>query len=238
MIFNMQGENFFNNQLSNQSYYNSVRRINNIGNDLITPTENQSYYIQHQNIFNIHNLMFSHFSQENKKETENAIESRNEQNQNKAIIKKNKTASKVSLSKKIGKRDIKSSGTTSRLKNIIKNYGQKCANFAIGEHGYPIIKQKLDQEEISRFRHFIRSKVKGITSIHNFREMLLAADDDTAEIEKFKEVFQFVSVIFIENYSMNWIMNSERLKDVKGHIFARFKILRRVKDPKNFTYIH
>ena len=273
MIFNMQGENFFNNQTN----YNPIIKINAIGNNLINSQliDNQSYVIQHQNIMNIRNLMLSHLSKNllpqanifhniilppNQITYSNFDEIRRSQKANESLVfnsqlsiaesnlsqensteKISEIAPKSNNSKKISKREIKSSKNaplSCRLKNMIKNYGKKCANFAIGEHGYPIIKQKLDNKEITRFRHFIRSKVKGITNINNFRGMLLAADDDTAEIEKFKKVFQFVSVIFIENYSVNWIMNSSRIKDVKGHIFARFKILRRVKDPKNFTYIH
>ena len=154
---------------------------------------------------------------------------------------KSNITSKVRSSKKISKKQTttpKDKPLSTRLKNMIKNYGKKCAHFAISKLGDNIVKQKLNQNEISRFRHYIKGKIQGITNMHNFKEILLIKEDDTPEIAKFKKTFQYTSEIFIENYSMNWIMNSPKIRDVKGHIFARFKILRRIRDPKYFTYMH
>ena len=150
---------------------------------------------------------------------------------------------KLEQSKKISKKKKKTSikkikRLSERLKNIVKNYGKNCATFAIGPIGDSIIGKSLSQEEIPRFRDYIRCKIPKITNIKNFRELLLVTEIDQPEIAKFKQAFQSASEIFIKNYSTNWIFHSKRINDVKNHIFARFKMLRRVRDPKNFTYIH
>ena len=77
-----------------------------------------------------------------------------------------------------------------------------------------------------------------ITNIKNFRQLLLVLQTDCPEIAKFKQVFQKICEEFIIYYSANWIFNSSKIKDMKGHIDARFKMLRRVQNPKYFTYIH
>ena len=150
---------------------------------------------------------------------------------------------KVTRSKKIPTKIKKSkknkfSRESERLKNIVKNYGKKCANFAIGKIGQSILKEKFTSEEYSQFREYIKMRVCKITNIQNFRDMLLVLEGDSLKITKFKESFQFVSEIFIRNYAICWIFHSSRMNDVKGHVFARHKMLRRIQDPKNFTYIH
>jgi hypothetical protein len=94
-------------------------------------------------------------------------------------------------------------------------------------------------KKIPKFKEYIKTKIPSITNIANFREMLLVSDNEEGtDIAKFKKAFQYVSEIFIRDYSFNWIFHSPRINDVKGHIFARFKMLRRIRDPKSFTYIH
>ena len=150
--------------------------------------------------------------------------------------------SKVTRSKKIPKmkksKKSKFSRESERLKNIVKNYGKKCANFAISKIGQSILKEKFTTEEFSQFKQYIRMRISKITNIRNFRDMLLVLEEDSLKIAKFKESFQYVSEIFIRNYAICWIFHSSRMSDVKGHIYARHKMLRRIQDPKNFTYIH
>ena len=152
-----------------------------------------------------------------------------------STIKRSKTINKKKVNKK---RDKKDKRLSQRLKNIIKNYGKRCAYFAISNEGINLISYQLNEDEVLNFKIFIRSNISRITNIFNFREMLLVKQDDTIEISKFKKAFQYVSEIFINNYSTKWIFNSPKIKDVKGHLFARFKILRRVRNPEFFTYIH
>ena len=152
-----------------------------------------------------------------------------------AKIKKSKKIQKVAGEQKKNK----SKKSSVLLKNMIKNYSKKCAQFAIGKFSEDILKQyQLTQEEIIRFRAHIRSQIPMLINIHKFRELLLVERIDSEEIGKFKKIFQSISEIFIQNYSTNWILNSNKINDVKGHIWARFKILRRIRNPKHFTNLH
>ena len=146
----------------------------------------------------------------------------------KKFNKKNKEKKKIKNNRRISE----------RLKNIVKNYGKNCATFSISELGAQYINEKLTSEQISKFKEWIRIKIPSITNIKNLREMLLILPNDDIEITRFKQTFQYASEIFIKNYSFNWVFHSPRINDKKGHIFARFKMLRRIQDPKSFTYIH
>jgi len=160
-------------------------------------------------------------------------------NRRKSLVSRvSKNSKKIQKKSKGKKKAKKSRRMSERLKNIVKNYGKNCATFAISELGHPFLIEVLNEDEISRFKEYIRLRIPNIINIANFREMLLVSEHDDAETGKFKKAFQFVSEIFIRDYSFNWIFHSPRINDVKGHLFARFKMLRRIRDPKNFTYIH
>jgi len=154
------------------------------------------------------------------------------------MVPKVKNTKKINKKKQGKKKVRKSKRMSERLKNIVKNYGKNCATFAISELGHQFLLEVLTEEDIPKFKEFIRSKIPSITNIANFREMLLVSEVDDSDTGKFKKAFQYVSEIFIRDYSFNWIFHSPRINDVKGHIFARFKMLRRIRDPKHFTYIH
>ena len=145
---------------------------------------------------------------------------------------------KSKSTKKIQKKGKNVKRISERLKNIVKNYGKNCASFAIGDLGFKYLAQKLTNDEITRFKAYIRVRIPTITNISKFREMLLANQNDEPEIIKFKQTFQKICEIFVEDYSINWIFHSPRISDVKGHIFARGKMLRRIQNPTYFTYIH
>jgi len=155
-------------------------------------------------------------------------------------------ANRVSGSKKISKKSAKqpkrkpkkNGRMSERLKNIVKNYGKNCAVFAISEIAQEFLATVLPRDQFSGFKDWIRSKIPSITNIANFREMLLVSAQEEADVATYKKAFQYLAEIFVRDYAYNWIFHSPRINDVKGHIFARFKMLRRIRDPKNFTYIH
>jgi len=155
-----------------------------------------------------------------------------------------KTINKISNSKKItkktkSKRKLKNDGRScERLKNIVKNYGKNCALFAISEIAQEFRFGCLGDHQISRFTIWIKEHIPTLTNIANFREMLLVTNVENSEIASFKQAFQYLSEIFVKDYAHNWIFQSSRIKDVKGYIFARYKMLRRIRNPKNFTYVH
>ena len=152
------------------------------------------------------------------------------------ILENSKTIQKIQKMK-LGRKD-KFSRLSERLKNITKNYAKKCIRFALTKSNDILLEKKLTPMEILRFKQFLRSKASKTTSIAKFRELLLILNDDNREICQFKQLFQRISEIFISYYALNWIFNSVKIKEKKGHVFARFKMLRRVQNPEFFTSIH
>jgi len=155
--------------------------------------------------------------------------------------KEKKQVPKVTKTKKIQKRRRKAKKgkrMCEKLKNIVKNYGKNCALFSISPEGKPYIGDQLSEEEYTRFKDFVQVRIPNLINIPNFREMLLESPVDCIEICKFKKLFRDLSEIFINYFSLNWIFHSPRIKDVKGHIILRHKMLRRVREPEHFTYIH
>jgi len=125
-----------------------------------------------------------------------------------------------------------------KLKNIVKNYGKNSALFSISPEGKQYISGKLSEEEFYHYSQFVKERIPNLININNFREMMIPAPMDTPDVCKFKKVFQEMAEIFISYFSLNWIFHSPRIKDVKGHIAMRNKMLRRVRNPELFTYIH
>lgn len=125
-----------------------------------------------------------------------------------------------------------------KLKNIVKNYGKNSAIFALSPEGRQMIGDRFTEEEFHQFKDFVLPRIPTLINIPNFREMLLPNINDGELIIKFKKIFQELSVHFINFYSFNWIFNSPRIKDIRGHIIMRNKMIRRVLDPLHFTYIH
>jgi len=120
----------------------------------------------------------------------------------------------------------------------VKNYGKNSALFALSEEAKPYIGERFTDEEYHKFDKFLRPRIPDLINIPNFRDMLLPTANDDQLITRFKNMYQELTVVFIKYYSFNWIFNSPRIKDVKGHIQMRNKMLRRVQDPAHFTYIH
>jgi len=160
-----------------------------------------------------------------------------------------KKVKKISKTKKISKKTSSKAGKSKRkqkkgrrvsesLKNIVKNYGKNCATFAISELAHDDLLSVLTKDQVPAFKGWVKAKLPNITNMANFREMLMASETEDYETVINKRAFQYVAEIFVRDYAYNWIFHSPRISDVKGHLFARFKMLRRIRDPKNFTYIH
>ena len=66
--------------------------------------------------------------------------------------------------------------------------------------------------------------------------MMIQHNDNPSELNQFKEIFRLSAIEFLEFYTHNWIFGSKRIKDAHGHYKAKFKIIRRIKNPENFTY--
>jgi len=153
-------------------------------------------------------------------------------------------STKISMSKKISKKQkprgkaTKVGKKSARLKNIAKNYGKSCIKFAISELAQEYRLAVLEKEKVAYFKEWVKVNGAKITNIANFRAMLVITERDNKDIALFKTGFKYISEIFIRDFSFNWIFHSSRINDVKGYLFARFKMLRRIQNPQKFTYIH
>jgi len=125
-------------------------------------------------------------------------------------------------------------------KNIVKNYARAMINFALSVSAIPylnrIIKDENTEINLNEFRMYMQEQKDDITSIRNLRKLLLTEEDDSEQIATFKRVFKAICVIFVKFFSVNWIYSS-KIGDKLTHVKYRFKILRRVKNPENFTYL-
>lgn len=141
---------------------------------------------------------------------------------------------------KLAKSSVDSKGAkgATSAKNIIKNYGRALHNFAISNMSLPYIGPLLDREKqnLKDFRKFFYSKKKQVRSIAGLRTLILVMPEDNLQIAAFKRVFQALSIIFIKFFSVNWIF-SGKLFNKLAHLKCRFKMLRRIKSPENFTYL-
>jgi len=124
-------------------------------------------------------------------------------------------------------------------KNIIKNYARAMVNFAQSEVAAPYLAEFLKGEpnvNLQGFLVFMESQKDEITSIRRLRELLLISEVEEEKIASFKRIFQAVSLVFIRDFSVNWIYNS-KISDKLTHTKYRFKIYRRVQHPECFTYL-
>ena len=123
-------------------------------------------------------------------------------------------------------------------RNIVKNYGRAIASFCLSDVAVFYLDPFAIQENIplERFKSFVLAAKENIDSISSFRRLLLVTREDHEETAAHKRIFQKMCVVFIKNFSVNWIFSS-RLKDKIVHLKCRFKMLRRVMDPEHFTYL-
>lgn len=134
--------------------------------------------------------------------------------------------------------DSKSLKGSTSAKNIIKNYGRALQNFAVSNMVLVYLTPLLQRERVSLkdFRRFFYSKKKQVRSIAGLRNLLLVLEEDDAQTAAFKKIFQEISIIFIKYFSVNWIFSGKLLNKI-AHLKCRFKMLRRIKNPENFTYL-
>ena len=124
-------------------------------------------------------------------------------------------------------------------KNIIKNYARAMLNFALSTISFPYLESLVKAEKIidlEGFQGFLDEKKDEITSIRKLRELLLATEEDSEMVAAYKRVFKEICMIFIRDFSVNWIYHS-KVSDKLTHVKYRFKILRRVQSPAYFTYL-
>ena len=123
-------------------------------------------------------------------------------------------------------------------RNVVKNYGRAMASFCLSEIALLYLKPLIIEEcvQTERFKSFMISMKESIDGIASLRSLLLAARDDDKETIILKRIFQKMCVVFIKNFSVNWIFGG-RLKNKIAHLKCRFRMLRRVLNPQHFTYM-
>jgi hypothetical protein len=123
-------------------------------------------------------------------------------------------------------------------KNIVKNYGRAICSFILSDVGLLYLKPMIARERVrlEELRTFISNEKEGIDGISSFRRLLLPNECDEEKVIAYKRILKEMSVIFIKDFSVNWIF-SGRLRDKLAHLKCRYKMLRRVLDPNHFTYL-
>jgi len=122
------------------------------------------------------------------------------------------------------------------LKNVAKNYGKFCTNWALKPLGLQLVLRKLKAELLEGYKEYINER-KDIGSIKAFRDLLLVEKEDSVEVRQYKQAFQYISEILVREYSHNWIFSSSRIEDQWALVCAKEKILRRIREPEFFTYL-
>jgi len=121
-------------------------------------------------------------------------------------------------------------------KNIVKNYSNAIAAFAITVTAIPYLKE-LAQElnvRVSQFQAFVTNRKKKLTSIEAFKDLLVINNNDSELDKAFKIMFKRISEVFVKYFSVNWIF-SGKLQYKQAHLKYRFKMLRRIRDPSLFS---
>ena len=123
-------------------------------------------------------------------------------------------------------------------KNIVKNYGRAMSSFAYSDIATPYLEPLAEEENVDAkgFQAWIQSHKENIDGIERLRNLLIPHKTDDETIVTYKRIFQKLSLIFLKFFCVNWIY-SGKLTHKQVHLNFRFKMLRRIKDPENFTYL-
>lgn len=122
-------------------------------------------------------------------------------------------------------------------KHIIKNFGKAMCTFACSTMAQPYLQDILKNGNIKvhEFQNYIKGKRDIIDSMKSIRDLLLVRKNDDEKLRTYKEIFQKISIIFIKFFSVNWIFQG-KMTYKQAHVNARFKMLRRIRNPEQFTY--
>jgi len=128
-------------------------------------------------------------------------------------------------------------GTTSSL-NIVKNYSRAMTNFALSDLAKPYLMKIVPEmgNNLQGFLDFVDKRKDSVNCIKKLRGMLPLGINDKSPNYVNKIIFQEICIIFLKIFSVNWIFSS-KVNDKIAHLNCRFKILRRIKSPDQFTYL-
>lgn len=114
-------------------------------------------------------------------------------------------------------------------------------NFALSYIANPYLEKIIEKYperriDMRSFKEFMEQQKERVTSIKRLRELLMIKVKEDKVILGYKIVFKEISLVFIKYFSVNWIYNS-KIEGRMIHLKYRFKMIRRVENPKMFTHI-
>lgn len=139
--------------------------------------------------------------------------------------------------RKRGKRDPADTKMTSPTKNIILNYAKAIASFATSTLALPYLHYHVTNGYLNykEFVEFVSVEKANIGGIKSFKNLLIVKETDTQQIVLFKEMFRMLSLIFVRDFSVNWITYG-RVTHKEIYLKYRLQILQKLQNPEDFIY--
>ena len=124
------------------------------------------------------------------------------------------------------------------VKNVVKNYGKAMCSFALSDIAKPYLEPIIQENggSLKDFNEWVMNNKERIDSIDSLRGLLLPLPDDDQMSRSNKRVFQGISEIFLKFFCVNWIYGG-KITHKETHLNFRLKMLRRVQNPEQFTYL-
>jgi len=144
---------------------------------------------------------------------------------------------KSKAQRKRGKRDPTDAKMTSPTKNIILNYAKAIASFATSTLALPYLHYHITNGYLNykEFVEFVSTEKANIGGIKSFKNLLIVKDTDTPQIILYKEIFRMLSLIFVRDFSVNWITYG-RVTHKEIYLKYRLQILQKLQNPEEFIY--
>ena len=123
-------------------------------------------------------------------------------------------------------------------KNIVINYGNAMASFALSKLAIPYLQSSIDKGELDLqgFLEFLGSSKGKITGVEGLKSLLLVNCYDNEKVASYKKAFQMLCEVFIKYFSVNWIIHG-KVTNKLVYLKYRTRVLIRVQNPEQFTYI-
>jgi len=123
-------------------------------------------------------------------------------------------------------------------KNIIINYGNAIAAFALSKLSLPYLQSYIDNGTIEHkdFISFVTEAKTKITGLEGFKSILLAKDEDSENVVVYKKILRMLGEVFLQHFCVDWI-NQGKVANKKIYLKYRSEILSRIQSPENFTYL-
>jgi len=148
------------------------------------------------------------------------------------MTKKNKVVPQKKAKGKKGKKEI------NPTKNIVINYGNAMASFALSKLAVPYLQSSVDKGtlDLQGFIEYLSSSKGRITGVEGLKSLLLITEEDNEKVASYKLAFKMLCEIFIKYFSVNWIIHG-RVTNKLVYLKYRTRVLVRVQNPEQFTYI-